>query len=108
MTQRRLATVTASMRFPTSPPFFASCCCYLCGRSCGDCACMKWSAMNVDEGLLQMFCGEYWLHFPWTNSPRGVRGSPFLYCYFAFVLLCALHLLVCVRTLREGCRHDGP
>ncbi|ESS63284.1 hypothetical protein TCDM_08936 [Trypanosoma cruzi Dm28c] len=32
----------------------------------------------------------------------------YYYCYYAFVLLCALHLLVCVRTLREGCRHDGP
>ncbi|KAF5219282.1 hypothetical protein ECC02_007706 [Trypanosoma cruzi] len=55
----------------------------------------------------KLLCDEYWLHFPWTNNPRGVRGSPF-YCYFAFVLLCALHLLVCVHTLREGCRHDGP
>ncbi|RNC39183.1 mucin TcMUCII, partial [Trypanosoma cruzi] len=37
-----------------------------------------------------------------------VCGDLLFYCYFAFVLLCALHLLVCVRTLREGCRHDGP
>ncbi|ESS55576.1 hypothetical protein TCDM_12941 [Trypanosoma cruzi Dm28c] len=50
---------------------------------------------------------EYWHHFPWTNNPHGVRGSPF-YCYYAFVLLCALHLLLCVCILREGCRHDGP
>ncbi|ESS62946.1 mucin TcMUC [Trypanosoma cruzi Dm28c] len=32
----------------------------------------------------------------------------FFHYYFDFVLLCALHLLLCVRTLREGCRHDGP
>ncbi|EKG06695.1 mucin TcMUCII, putative [Trypanosoma cruzi] len=33
----------------------------------------------------------------------------FFNCYFAFVLLCVLHLfLLCVRILREGCRHDGP
>ncbi|ESS55896.1 hypothetical protein TCDM_12609 [Trypanosoma cruzi Dm28c] len=56
----------------------------------------------------KLLCDEYWLHFPWTNNPRGVRGSLLFYCYFAFVLLCALHLLLCVRTLREGCRHDGP
>ncbi|ESS60892.1 hypothetical protein TCDM_11558 [Trypanosoma cruzi Dm28c] len=54
------------------------------------------------------FCDEYWLHFPWTNNPRGVRGSLIFHCCFAFVLLCTLHLLMCVRTLREGCRHDGP
>ncbi|RNC34915.1 mucin TcMUCII [Trypanosoma cruzi] len=55
------------------------------------------------------FCDEYWLRFPWTNNSRGVRGYPFFYCYFAFVLLCALHLSSCVCTyLREGCRHDGP
>ncbi|RNC43941.1 mucin TcMUCII, partial [Trypanosoma cruzi] len=39
---------------------------------------------------------------------RVVCGDLLFHCYFAFVLLCALHLLVCVRTLREGCRHDGP
>ncbi|KAF5217227.1 mucin TcMUC [Trypanosoma cruzi] len=39
---------------------------------------------------------------------RVVCEDLLLYCYFAFVLLCALRLLVCVRTLREGCRHDGP
>ncbi|RNC36619.1 putative mucin TcMUCII [Trypanosoma cruzi] len=62
--------------------------------------------LKQDKKLL---CDEYWLHFPWTNDPRGVRGSSPFYCYFAFVLLCALHLLlyVCVRILREGCRHDG-
>ncbi|RNC39082.1 putative mucin TcMUCII, partial [Trypanosoma cruzi] len=41
------------------------------------------------------FCGEYWLAFPWTNNSRDLRGFLF-YCYFAFVLLCALHLLLCV------------
>ncbi|ESS62504.1 mucin TcMUCII [Trypanosoma cruzi Dm28c] len=45
----------------------------------------------------KLLCDEYWLRFPWTNNPRGVRGSLlFYYCYFAFVLLCALHLLLCV------------
>ncbi|KAF5216861.1 hypothetical protein ECC02_010324 [Trypanosoma cruzi] len=90
-------------------------CFYVCGCcSAGGRACMKWSATNMDEGRRQLncFCDECWLRFPWTNNPRGVRGSLSFYCYFAFVLLCALHLFscvcVCVRTLREGCRHDGP
>ncbi|ESS62360.1 hypothetical protein TCDM_09978 [Trypanosoma cruzi Dm28c] len=40
---------------------------------------------------------------------RVVCGDHYsFHCYFAFVLLCALHLLVCVCILREGCRHDGP
>ncbi|KAF5215356.1 hypothetical protein ECC02_011966 [Trypanosoma cruzi] len=56
----------------------------------------------------KLLCDEYFLRFPWTSNSRGVRGSPFFNCYFPFVLLCALHFLVCVRTLREGCRHDGP
>ncbi|ESS60530.1 hypothetical protein TCDM_11946 [Trypanosoma cruzi Dm28c] len=37
-----------------------------------------------------------------------VCGDIPFYCCYAFVLLCALHLLVCVCILREGCRHDGP
>ncbi|RNC38561.1 mucin TcMUC, partial [Trypanosoma cruzi] len=51
----------------------------------------------------KLLCNEYWLAFPWTSNPRGVRGSlPFL-LLLCFVLLCALHLLLCVRcTLREG------
>ncbi|KAF5216830.1 hypothetical protein ECC02_010347 [Trypanosoma cruzi] len=60
---------------------------------------MKWCALNMNEDQRQLncFCDEYWLHFPWTNNPRGVRGSlSFSYCYFAFLLLCALHLLLCV------------
>ncbi|PWV21265.1 Mucin-associated surface protein (MASP) [Trypanosoma cruzi] len=74
---------------------YACCCC--CG---GGQACMKWCAPNMNDGRWQLncFCDEYWLHFPWTNNPRGVQGSLLLfsYCYFAFVLLCALHLLLCV------------
>ncbi|KAF5218801.1 mucin TcMUC [Trypanosoma cruzi] len=70
--------------------------CYFCcwgGRDC-----MKWCALNMNEGQRQLncFCDEYWLHFPWTNDSRGVRGSLLFNCYFAFVLLCALHLLLCV------------
>ncbi|RNC46465.1 mucin TcMUCII, partial [Trypanosoma cruzi] len=59
---------------------------------------MKWCALNMNEGQRKMncFCGEYWHHFPWTNNPRGVQGSPPFYRYFAFVLLCALHLFSCV------------
>ncbi|EKG02248.1 mucin TcMUCII, putative [Trypanosoma cruzi] len=55
----------------------------------------------------KLLCGEYWLHFPWINNPRGVRGIPF-YCYFAFVLLCALHLLlcVCVPSVRAAGKTD--
>ncbi|EKF29380.1 mucin TcMUCII, putative [Trypanosoma cruzi marinkellei] len=30
----------------------------------------------------------------------------FFNCYFAFALLCVLHLFSCVCTLCEGCRHD--
>ncbi|KAF5213881.1 mucin TcMUC [Trypanosoma cruzi] len=68
------------------------CCC------CDGRACMKWCALNMNEGRRQLncFCDEYWLHFPWTNNPRGVRGSLLFHCYFAFLLLCALHLLLCV------------
>ncbi|RNC35393.1 mucin TcMUCII [Trypanosoma cruzi] len=55
-------------------------------------------ALNMNEGLRKMncLCDEYWLHFPWTNNPRVVQGSFLFNCYFAFVLLCALHLLLCV------------
>ncbi|ESS64442.1 hypothetical protein TCDM_07501 [Trypanosoma cruzi Dm28c] len=70
------------------------CCCFDSGY-----VCMKWCPLNMHEGQRQLncFCDEYWLHFPWTNNPRDVRGSLlFLNCYFAFVLLCALHLLLCV------------
>ncbi|KAF5219144.1 mucin TcMUC [Trypanosoma cruzi] len=72
---------------------------WLCFCCCGGSqACMKWCALNMNEGQTQLnyFSDEYWPHIPWTNNPRGVRGSPFFYCYFAFVLLCALHLLLCV------------
>ncbi|KAF5216616.1 hypothetical protein ECC02_010595 [Trypanosoma cruzi] len=37
-----------------------------------------------------------------------VRGSPFLLLLCFCVAVCAAPPLVCVRTLREGCRHDGP
>ncbi|KAF5214958.1 hypothetical protein ECC02_011563 [Trypanosoma cruzi] len=73
--------------------YFCVCCC------CGGCwACIKWCALNMNEGRgqLNFSCDEYWLHFPWANNPRGVRGSLLFNCYFAFVLLCALHLLLCV------------
>ncbi|KAF5216450.1 hypothetical protein ECC02_010777 [Trypanosoma cruzi] len=73
--------------------YFCVCCC------CGGCwACIKWCAPNMNEGRgqLNFSCDEYWLHFPWANNPRGVRGSLLFNCYFAFVLLCALHLLLCV------------
>ncbi|KAF5214999.1 hypothetical protein ECC02_012350 [Trypanosoma cruzi] len=79
--------------------YFWLCCCCCCGAQ----ACMKWCALNMNEDQRQLncFCDEYWLHFPWTNNPRGVRGSFFSYCYFAFLLLCALHLLcVCVPSVR--------
>ncbi|EAN80729.1 mucin TcMUC, putative, partial [Trypanosoma cruzi] len=62
--------------------------------------------LKQDNNLL---FDEYWVRFPWTNNLRGVRGSlPF--CIVTLLLCCflRLHLLVCVRTLREGCRHDGP
>ncbi|KAF5221564.1 hypothetical protein ECC02_005452 [Trypanosoma cruzi] len=72
--------------------------CVCCGCGCCAQACMKWCALSMKEGRWQLncFCDEYWLHFPWTNNPRGVRGSLLFYCYFAFVLLWALHLLLCV------------
>ncbi|RNC40008.1 mucin TcMUC, partial [Trypanosoma cruzi] len=25
----------------------------------------------------KLLCDEYWLRFPWTNNPRGVRGYSF-------------------------------
>ncbi|KAF5224650.1 hypothetical protein ECC02_002290 [Trypanosoma cruzi] len=93
-------------------------CAYICvcGCCCGGVrACMKWSAPNMNEGRGQMNCC-FVLNIGCTS--RGptillVCGDlSFLYCYFAFLLPCALHLFscvcVCVCTLREGCRHDGP
>ncbi|RNF09218.1 trans-sialidase [Trypanosoma cruzi] len=75
---------------------------YACRCCCdGGCACVKWCALNVseDQRRLNCFCDEYWLRFPWTSKLRGVRGSFPFNCYLAFVLLCALHLLLCVRPL---------
>ncbi|KAF5219828.1 hypothetical protein ECC02_007153 [Trypanosoma cruzi] len=65
------------------------------------------AAYNQNK-IISCFCGGYWLHFPWTNNPRGVRGSPFLLLLCFCVAVCAAPSCVCVRTLREGCRHDGP
>ncbi|KAF5218815.1 hypothetical protein ECC02_008236 [Trypanosoma cruzi] len=88
---------------PCAYIFMCGCCC------CGSQTCMKWCALNMNEGQRQpnCFCDDL------GCASRGstihvVCGDVLFYCYFAFVLLCALHLLVCVRTLREGCRHDGP
>ncbi|RNC56213.1 mucin TcMUCII [Trypanosoma cruzi] len=86
--------------------YFWLCCCCCCGAQ----AFMKRCALNMNEDQRQLncFCDEYWLHFPWANNPRGVRGSfPYLLLCFCFAV-CAALPLVCVRTLREGCRHDGP
>ncbi|RNC32949.1 mucin TcMUC [Trypanosoma cruzi] len=64
---------------------------------------MNLSTPDVDEGLLQLncFCDEYWLHFPWTNNPRGVRGSPF---FIVTLLLCCCvrctFLCVCAPSVR--------
>ncbi|EKG00455.1 mucin TcMUC, putative, partial [Trypanosoma cruzi] len=55
----------------------------------------------------KLLCGEYWLHFPWTNNPHGVRGTPFLLLPCFCVAVCAAPSS-CVCALREGCRHDGP
>ncbi|RNC55307.1 mucin TcMUC [Trypanosoma cruzi] len=91
-----------------APIFFWLCCCYCCG---GGRACMKWCASDMNEGQTQdnkLLCDEYWLHFPWTNNPRGVRGSHFSWLLCFCVAVCAAPPLVCVRTLREGCGHDGP
>ncbi|RNC53865.1 trans-sialidase [Trypanosoma cruzi] len=83
---------------------YACCCCS------GSQACMKWCALNMKEGQTQLncFCDEYWLHFPWNNNSLGVRGSPFLLLLCFRIAVCAAPPLVCVRTPREGCRHDGP
>ncbi|EKG07922.1 hypothetical protein TCSYLVIO_000944, partial [Trypanosoma cruzi] len=56
----------------------------------------------------KLLCDEYWQHFPWTNNPRGVWGYPFWLLLCFCVAVCAAPPLVCVRILREGCRHDGP
>ncbi|KAF5219131.1 hypothetical protein ECC02_007907 [Trypanosoma cruzi] len=57
----------------------------------------------------KLLCDEYWLHFPWTNNSLGVRGSPF---FIVTLLSCCCvrctSSCVCVCTLREACRHDGP
>ncbi|ESS64122.1 mucin TcMUC [Trypanosoma cruzi Dm28c] len=57
----------------------------------------------------KLLCDECWLRFPWTNDSRGVRGSFLFLLLLCFcVVVCAAPPLVCVRTLREECRHDGP
>ncbi|KAF8286631.1 hypothetical protein TcBrA4_0024500 [Trypanosoma cruzi] len=40
---------------------YACCCCFGSGY-----VCMKWCALNMNEGQTQpnYFCDEYWLHFP--------------------------------------------
>ncbi|KAF5217235.1 mucin TcMUC [Trypanosoma cruzi] len=49
----------------------------------------------------KLLCDEYWLHFPWTNNPRGVRGSPF---FIVTLLLCCCvrctFLCVCAPSVR--------
>ncbi|EKF29277.1 hypothetical protein MOQ_006948, partial [Trypanosoma cruzi marinkellei] len=64
---------------------------------------MEWCALSMNEGRGQLncFCDEYWLRFPWTNNPRGVRGSlPFM----VTLLLCCCgrctHSRVCVPSVR--------
>ncbi|ESS60850.1 mucin TcMUC [Trypanosoma cruzi Dm28c] len=86
--------------------FFVCCCCDGCR------ACMKLFALNMNDGRRQLncFCDEYWPHFPWTNNSHGVQGS-FLFIIVTLLLCCCArcnYSLVCVHTLREGCRHDGP
>ncbi|RNC38828.1 mucin TcMUCII [Trypanosoma cruzi] len=51
---------------------------------------------DATKKLVNCFFDEYWPHFPWTNNPRGVRGSLIFECYFAFVFLWALDPLACV------------
>ncbi|RNC32253.1 mucin TcMUCII, partial [Trypanosoma cruzi] len=77
---------------------FCVCCC--CG---GGRACMKWCALNMKEGQrrLNCFCDEYWLRFPWTNNPRGVRGFSFLLLCCCAALCAALSCVcVCVPSVR--------
>ncbi|KAF5219117.1 hypothetical protein ECC02_007893 [Trypanosoma cruzi] len=70
-------------------------CCGCCG---GYQACMKWCALNMNDGQRKMNC--FVMNIGCTS--RGptillVCGDLLFYhCYFAFVLLCALHLLLCV------------
>ncbi|KAF5218350.1 hypothetical protein ECC02_008721 [Trypanosoma cruzi] len=56
---------------------------------------MKWCALNMNEGRRQMncCCDEYWLHFPWTNNPRGLRGS--LLFIVTLLLCCCGHCTSC-------------
>ncbi|KAF5221651.1 hypothetical protein ECC02_005363 [Trypanosoma cruzi] len=56
----------------------------------------------------KLLCDEYWLRFPWTSNSIGLRGSSFFLLLCFCVAVGAAPPLVCVRTLREGCRHDGP
>ncbi|EKG00691.1 mucin TcMUC, putative [Trypanosoma cruzi] len=59
----------------------------------------------------KLLCDKYWLRFPWTNNPRGVQRLFFFIVIVTLLLCCCVRCTsscVCVRTLREECRHDGP
>ncbi|ESS62895.1 hypothetical protein TCDM_09404 [Trypanosoma cruzi Dm28c] len=81
-----------------------------CG-CCGFQACMKWCALNMNEGRRRpnYFCDEYFLHFPWASNPRGVRGSPF---FTVTLLLCCCvrctSSCVCVPSVRDTDTTDRP
>ncbi|RNF02673.1 mucin TcMUC, partial [Trypanosoma cruzi] len=50
----------------------------------------------------KLLCDEYWLRFPWTNNPRGVRGSSFLLLLLLClcVAVCAVPSCVCALSVR--------
>ncbi|ESS61501.1 hypothetical protein TCDM_10906 [Trypanosoma cruzi Dm28c] len=100
--ERRTTTAdsdsSTAVFYTTSHPLriivsYACCCCFGSGY-----VCMKWCVLNINEGRreLNCFCDEYWLHFPWTSNPRGVRGSPFLLLLCFCAAVCAATILVCV------------
>ncbi|EKG02305.1 trans-sialidase, putative [Trypanosoma cruzi] len=83
---------------------------YACRCCDGGCACMKWCALNMNEGQRQL--NVFVMNIgctsrgPTTCVVCGDHSFSLLLCFC--VAVCAAPPLVCARTFHEGCRHDGP
>ncbi|KAF5222731.1 hypothetical protein ECC02_004308 [Trypanosoma cruzi] len=98
--QHQLATATAVPWLPTPSPLFCSCIFLLRVRLL-----LRWwlclhevvcAEYELRPNATELFCDEYWLHFPWTNNSRGVRGYLSLYCYFGLLGCCVRCIYSCV------------
>ncbi|KAF8277679.1 hypothetical protein TcBrA4_0108200, partial [Trypanosoma cruzi] len=71
---------------------------------------MKWSALNMNDGRWQL--NYFVINIGCTSRGSTIHvvcGDLFFLLLLCFcVAVCAAPPLVCVFTLREGCRQDGP